>query len=60
LGENRYSWKTLANYQTESSFLSRVGENYDNVQYVDSKSSNSIQKAVINTQFEGKFKTWDF
>ena len=60
LGENRYSWKTLANYQTESSFLSRVGENYDNVQYVDSKSSNAIQKAVINTQFEGKFKTWDF
>ena len=60
LGENRYSWKTLANYQTESSFLSRVGENYDNVQYVDSKSSNSIQKVVINTQFEGKFKTWDF
>jgi len=60
LGENRYSWKTLANYQTESSFLSRVGENYDNVQYVDSKSSNAIQKLVLNTQFEGKFKTLDF
>ncbi len=60
LGENRYSWKTLANYQNEKSFLSRVGENYDNVQYVDSKSSNSIQKLVFNTQFEGKFKTWDF
>ena len=57
LGENRYSWKTLANYQNEKSFLSRVGENYDNVQYVDSKSSNSIQKLVFNTQFEGKFKT---
>ena len=60
LGENRYSWKTLANYQNEKSFLSRVGENYDNVQYVDSKSSNSIQKLVFNTQFEGKIKTWDF
>ena len=60
LGENRYSWKTLANYQNEKSFLSRVGENYDNVQYVDSKSSNSIQKLVFNTQFEGKFKTFDF
>jgi hypothetical protein len=60
LGENRYSWKTLANYQNEKSFLSRVGENYDNVQYVDSKSSNSIQKLVFNTQFEGKFKTLDF
>lgn len=60
LGENRYSWKTLANYQNEKSFLSRVGENYDNVQYVDSKSSNSIQKLVFNTQFEGKFKTYDF
>jgi hypothetical protein len=60
LGENRYSWKTLANYQNEKSFLSRVGENYDNVQYVDSKSSNSIQKLVFNTQFEGKIKTFDF
>jgi hypothetical protein len=60
LGENRYSWKTLANYQNEKSFLSRVGENYDNVQYVDSKSSNSIQKLVFNTQFEGKIKTLDF
>jgi len=60
LGENRYSLKTLANYQNEKSFLSRVGENYDNVQYVDSKSSNSIQKLVFNTQFEGKIKTLDF
>jgi len=60
LGENRYSWKTLTNYQNEKSFLSRTGENYDNVQYVDSKSSNSIQKLVLNTQFEGKLKTWDF
>jgi hypothetical protein len=60
LGKNRYSWKTLANYQNEKSFLSRVGENYDNVQYVDSKSSNSIQKLVFNTQFEGKIKTLDF
>jgi hypothetical protein len=60
LGENRYSLKTLANYQNEKLFLSRVGENYDNVQYVDSKSSNSIQKLVFNTQFEGKIKTLDF
>jgi hypothetical protein len=60
LGNNRYSLKTLANYQNEKSFLSRVGENYDNVQYVDSKSSNSIQKLVFNTQFEGKIKTLDF
>lgn len=60
LGENRYNWKTLANYQNEKLFLSRVGENYDNVQYVDSKSSNSIQKLVFNTQFEGKIKTLDF
>ena len=60
LGENRYSWKTLANYQNESSFLNRTGENYDNVQNVDSKSSNAIQKVVINTQFEGKLKTLDF
>ncbi len=59
LGENRYSWKTLANYQTEDYFLNRTGENYDNVQNVFSNSSNAIRKMVVNTQFDAKIKTWD-
>ncbi len=60
LGENRYSWKTIANYQTEDYFLNRTGENYDNVQNVSSNSSNAIRKMVVNTQFDAKIKTWDF
>ncbi len=60
LGQNRYSWKTLANYQTEDYFLNRTGENYDNVQNVFSNSSNAIRKMVVNTQFDAKIKTWDF
>jgi outer membrane receptor for ferrienterochelin and colicin len=60
LGQNRYSWKTLANYQTEDYFLNRIGENYDNVQNIYSNSSNAIRKMVVNTQFDAKIKTWDF
>jgi hypothetical protein len=60
LGKNRYSWKTLANYQTEDYFLNRTGENYDNVQNIYSNSSNAIRKMVINTQFDAKINTWDF
>ncbi len=60
LGENRYSLKTLANYQTEDYFLNRTGENYDNVQNVYSNSSNAIRKMVVNSQFDAKIKTWDF
>jgi outer membrane receptor for ferrienterochelin and colicin len=60
LGENRYSWKTLANYQTEDYFLNRTGENYDNVQNIISNSSNAIRKMVVNTQFDTKIKSWDF
>jgi outer membrane receptor for ferrienterochelin and colicin len=60
LGQNRYSWKTLANYQTEDYFLNRTGENYDNIQNIYSNSSNAIRKMVVNTQFDAKIKTWDF
>jgi outer membrane receptor for ferrienterochelin and colicin len=60
LGKNRYSWKTLANYQAEDYFLNRTGENYDNVQNIYSNSSNAIRKMVINTQFDAKINTWDF
>ena len=60
VGKNRYSWKTLFNHQVEQSYLTRNGENYDNVQDVRSNSSNNIIKTTINTQFDGKIKTLDF
>jgi hypothetical protein len=59
-GKNRYSWKTLFNHQVEQQYLTRNGENYDNVQDVRSNASNHIVKTVINSQFDGKIKTLDF
>jgi hypothetical protein len=60
LGENRYSWKTLVNYQTENSFLTRNGDNFDNVQNVRSTASNNINNFIINSQLDGKIKTFNF
>jgi hypothetical protein len=60
LGENRYSWKTLVNYQEDDTYLTRSGENYDNLQDVLTNSSNHINNVVINSQFDGKIRTWDF
>jgi len=60
LGENRYSWKTLVNYQSDDTYLTRNGNNFDNVQNVLSTSSNHINNVVINSQFDGKIKTLDF
>jgi len=60
LGQNRYSWKTLFNHQVDNSYLTRNGDNYDNLQNVRSNSSNHIVKTVINSQLEGKIKTYDF
>jgi hypothetical protein len=60
LGENRYSWKTLVNYQEDNTYLTRSGENYDNLQDVLTNSSNHINNVVINSQFDGKIRTWDF
>jgi hypothetical protein len=59
-GKNRYSLKTLFNHQVEQSYLTRIGENYDNVQDVRSNASNNIVKTLINSQFDGKIKTFDF
>jgi len=59
LGVNRYSLKTLFNNQIEQSYLTRNGDNFDNVQNVRSNSSNNIIKTSINTQFDAKIKTWD-
>jgi len=60
LGENRYSWKTLVNYQSDDTYLTRNGDNFDNVQNVLSTSSNHINNVVINSQIDGKIKTLDF
>jgi hypothetical protein len=60
LGQNRYSWKTLVNYQKENTYLTRSGDNFDNVQNVLSTASNHINNVVINSQIEGKIKTLDF
>lgn len=59
-GKNRFSLKTLFNHQVEQSYLTRIGENYDNVQDVRSNASNNIVKTLINSQFDGKIKTLDF
>lgn len=59
-GKNRYSWKTLFNHQIEQTYLTRNGENYDNIQDVRSSASNNIVKTIINSQFDGKIKTLDF
>jgi hypothetical protein len=60
LGENRYSWKTLVNYQIEDSYLNRNGDNFDNVQNVLTTSSNHVNNVVISSQFDGKIKTLNF
>jgi hypothetical protein len=59
-GKNRFSLKTLFNHQVEQSYLTRIGENYDNVQDVRSNASNNIVKTLINSKFDGKIKTLDF
>jgi len=58
LGVNRYSLKTLFNHQIEGSYLTRNGDNFDNVQNIKSNSSNNIIKTSINTQFDAKIKIW--
>ena len=60
LGQNKYSWKTLVNYQKENTYLTRSGDNFDNVQNVLSTASNHVNNVVINSQIEGKIKTLDF
>lgn len=60
LGQNKYSWKTLVNYQKENTYLTRSGDNFDNVQNVLSTASNHVNNIVINSQIDGKVKTLDF
>ena len=58
IGKNKYSLKTLFNNQIEESYLTRNGDNFDNIQNVRSNSSNTIIKNNINTQFDAKIKIW--
>ena len=60
LGQNKYSWKTLVNYQKENTYLTRSGDNFDNIQNVLSTASNHVNNVVINSQIEGKIRTLDF
>lgn len=60
IGNNKYSLKSIINHQNEGSYLTRVGENYDNIQEVNSNSSSSIVKTFINNQFEVKFGNTEF
>ena len=60
LGDNKYSWKTLFNHQVDNSYLTRNGENYDNMQDVRTTSSNHIVKTVVNSQLDAKIKLYDF
>ncbi len=59
-GKNKISWKSIFNHQLEKTFLTRNGENYDNVQNVRSNSSNTILKTIFNSQLEGKIKNLDY
>lgn len=59
-GKNKYSWKTLVNYQSENSYLTRNGDNFDNVQNVRSTSTNNLNNFVINSQLDGKIETFNF
>jgi hypothetical protein len=59
IGKNRYSLKTIANHQIENLYLTRSGENYDNVQNVMSNSSNTIVKTIVNSQLDAKINSWD-
>ena len=60
LGKNRYNWKTLFSFQNEKSYLTRRGENFDNIQNVLSNSSNHINNVLVSNQFDGKINTTDF
>lgn len=60
LGRNKYSWKTLVNYQSESTYLTRSGDNFDNLQSVLSTVSNNVNNFVLNSQLDGSTKLFDF
>ena len=54
LGKEKWSWKTVHSYQTTNSYVTRYGENYDNVQEVRTTSANHTRNTVLNSQIDGK------
>jgi outer membrane receptor protein involved in Fe transport len=58
--KHKFSLKSLFNRQIENTYLTRNGENYDNIQDVRSTSSNTIEKTILNTQFDVKFGNTEF
>lgn len=59
VGKYKYSWKTLFNYQNQSSLIDRIGENYDNLQNVKVTSSNNQNIIALNTQFDANLDSWN-
>lgn len=56
-GRNIYSSKTIVNYQIENTQLDRSGQNYDNIQDVQSTMSNTTQKFLFNSQLTGQIRS---
>lgn len=59
VGKNKYSWKTLMNYQSQNSLINRVGDNYDNLQKVDITSSINQSTIALNSQLNANINLWD-
>ena len=59
IDKHRWSWKTIYNSQTNTTFLKRFGENYDNLQDVRTTSSNHLNTSVLNSQFQTRIGETD-
>lgn len=60
LGKTRIGFKNIFNQNIESNYLTRTGENLDNMQEISSQLSNHIIKSIINSQFDLKRDKFDF
>lgn len=60
LGKTRIGFKNIFNRNIESNYLSRVGDNFDNMQEISAQLSNHIIKSVLNSQFDLKKNRFDF
>ncbi len=60
LGKTRLNFKNIFNRGIESSYLTRNGQNFDNIQEINSTLSNHIIKTILNSQFDLKKDNLDF
>lgn len=60
LGKTRIGFKNIFNRNIESNYLTRTGENFDNMQEISSQLSNHIIKSIVNSQFDLKRDKFDF